>query len=92
MQEGSKDTLSSNIVNFRKCQKTSEVICNILRWQSKPHNFSPIPDVLASLEEALSFNDRTDLSSFLWNLSLEREPKEREDEKMRRLLVESGFL
>jgi son of sevenless len=92
VQEGSKDTLSSNLVNFRKCQKMSEVICDILRWQSKPHNFTPFPDVLASLEEVLSFSDRTDLSSYLWNLSLKHEPREQEGDKMRRLLEESGFL
>ena len=69
------------------------MISDILRWQSKPHNLRPIPDVLAFLEEGLTlYTDQTDLGEQFWNISHELEPREREDEKMRRLLEESGFL
>ena len=45
------------------------------------------------IEESLNqFNDHADIGDLFWNLSLEREPREREDEKMARLLQESGFL
>lgn len=45
------------------------------------------------IEESLhGFNDQVDIGDHFWNLSLEREPREREDEKMARLLQESGFL
>lgn len=45
------------------------------------------------IEDALrQFNDQVDIGDLFWNLSLEREPREREDEKMARLLQESGFL
>lgn len=82
-----------NLVNFRKRQKTAEVIQDIKRWQSVPYNFNPVQQVLGFVEESLSiFSDGQDLSDHFWNLSLEREPREREDEKMARLLQESGFL
>jgi son of sevenless-like protein len=93
IQDGSKDTLPGNLVNFRKRQKASEVIQNIQRWQTFPHNFNPISSVQTYLEESLAkFNEQVDVGDFFWNLSLEREPREREDEKMARLLQESGFL
>jgi son of sevenless-like protein len=93
VQEGSKDTLPDSLVNFRKRQKAAEVIHDIKRWQSQPHKFHPIISVLVFIEESLNaFNDQKDLGEKFWNISLEREPREREDEKMARLLQESGFL
>jgi son of sevenless-like protein len=93
IQDGSKDTLPGNLVNFRKRQKASEVIQDIQRWQTFPHNFNPITSVQTYLEESLAkFSEQVDVGDFFWNLSLEREPREREDEKMARLLQESGFL
>jgi son of sevenless-like protein len=93
VQDGSKDALPGNLINFRKRQKASEVIQDIKRWQSHPHNFHPLPTVLMYIEESLhQFSDQVDIGDLFWNLSLEREPREREDEKMARLLQESGFL
>lgn len=95
VQEGFKDSLPSNLVNFQKRQKASEVIHDIKRWQSQPYNFHPIVSVLVFIEQSLSkFGDQPGVEhgEAFWNLSLEREPREREDEKMARLLQESGFL
>lgn len=93
IQDGNPDNLSGNLVNFRKRQKASEVINDIKRWQGQPFNFHPIPTVQAFIEESLNqFNDTRASSDHFWALSLEREPREREDEKMARLLQESGFL
>jgi son of sevenless-like protein len=93
IQDGSKDTLPGNLVNFRKRQKASEVIQDIQRWQTIPHHFHPLAAVQGYLEESLGkFSDQVDVGDLFWNLSLEREPREREDEKMARLLQESGFL
>jgi son of sevenless-like protein len=87
------NSIGPNIVNFRKRQKVAEVIQDIKRWQSVPYNFHPVQSVINFVEESLSvFQDAQDLSDHFWNLSLEREPREREDEKMARLLQESGFL
>ncbi|KAH7926456.1 ras GEF [Leucogyrophana mollusca] len=93
IQDGSKDTLPGNLVNFRKRQKASEVIQDIQRWQTLPHHFHPLASVQTYIEESLGkFSEPVDVGDLFWNLSLEREPREREDEKMARLLQESGFL
>lgn len=93
IQDGGKDNLPGNLVNFRKRQKASEVIQDIKRWQSMPFNFIPVPSILTYIDESLGqYNDVVDVRDHFWNISLEREPREREDEKMARLLQESGFL
>jgi len=89
---GAKEGTGSTLVNFRKRQKASEVINDIKRWQM-PFNFHAIPAIQAYIEESLnSVTDTKESSERFWTLSLEREPREREDEKMARLLQESGFL
>ncbi|KAF8644523.1 hypothetical protein AX16_008399 [Volvariella volvacea WC 439] len=93
IQDGNPDTLPGNLVNFRKRQKASEVIQDIKRWQAQPFNFQPVESILTFIEESLSqFTDTRATSDYFWQLSLEREPREREDERMARLLQESGFL
>ncbi|KAG5641546.1 hypothetical protein DXG03_004792 [Asterophora parasitica] len=93
IQDGNPDMLPGGLVNFRKRQKASEVISDIKRWQAQPFNFQVLPAVQAYIEESLNqFNDTKASSEHFWALSLEREPREREDEKMARLLQESGFL
>ncbi|KAI8986090.1 ras GEF [Trametes punicea] len=93
INDGAEDKLGDNMINFRKRQKAAEVIQDIKRWQAKPYNFQTVPPVLTYLEECFSqYADGVDYGDQFWNLSLEREPREREDEKMARLLQESGFL
>ena len=83
-------------MNFRKRQKASEVIQDIQRWQTVPYNLNPLASVMTYIEDSLGkFNDQVDvmdIGDHFWKLSLDREPREREDEKMARLLQESGFL
>ncbi|ETW81850.1 hypothetical protein HETIRDRAFT_475375 [Heterobasidion irregulare TC 32-1] len=84
---------SANLVNFRKRQMAAEVIEEIKKWQSKPFNFARVDTIYDYIQECLNkFNTIPDVSDLFWNLSLEREPREREDEKMARLLQETGFL
>lgn len=91
IQDGSKDYLPGNLVNFRKRQKTSEVIQDLQRWQAQPHNFHPLPSVLVYVDDSLrQFGDQ-DVSDIFWQLSTEREPKEREEDRLARILHESGF-
>ncbi|KAL5524506.1 CDC25 [Sanghuangporus sanghuang] len=93
INDGSKDVLPGNLINFGKRQRAAEIIREIQRWQSQDFNLAPLPPILTFIEESLStFNDSVDWGEHFWNLSLEREPREREDEKMARLLQESGFL
>jgi son of sevenless-like protein len=98
IQEGSKDTLSNNIVNFRKRQKLSEVIHNIKQWQSKPHNFHALPSVINLLDKSLHASDllyssyQMDAGELFWRLSASREPGEQENEKLRRVFRENGYI
>ncbi|KAF7346128.1 hypothetical protein MSAN_01839500 [Mycena sanguinolenta] len=63
------------------------------RWQGVPYNLHLVPAVQAYIEASLdSVIDNKESSERLWALSLGREPREREDERMARLLQESGFL
>ncbi|GJJ15620.1 hypothetical protein Clacol_009898 [Clathrus columnatus] len=93
IQDGNKNMIQGEIINFSKREKFAEVIREIKHYQSSPYNLTVVPAIQTFIDENLSAlqsgpenDDRT------WNLSLEREPREREDEKMARLLQESGFL
>ncbi|KAJ6519039.1 ras guanine nucleotide exchange factor domain-containing protein, partial [Mycena sanguinolenta] len=89
---GAKEGSGATLVNFRKRQKASEVINEMKRWQA-PFNFHVIPSIQAYIEESLNLvTDTKESSERLRMLSLEREPREREEEKMARLLQDSRFL
>jgi son of sevenless-like protein len=94
--DGNPDVLPpNNLMNFFKRQKASEVMDDIKRWQATQYNLTPVPIILNFIEDSLNqFNNADTRASadIFWKLSLEREPREREDEKMARLLQESGFL
>jgi len=93
IHDGNPDNLPGGLINFRKRLMLSEVIGNIKRWQAQPFNLASVPVVLNYVEESLSqFIDTRASSDRFWAMSMEREPREREDEKMARLLQESGFL
>ncbi|EGO23692.1 hypothetical protein SERLADRAFT_469896 [Serpula lacrymans var. lacrymans S7.9] len=84
IQDGSKDSLPGHLVNFRKRQKASEVIQDLQQWQAQPHNFRGLPSVLAYIEDSLNqFGDK-DVGDDFWELSLAREPREKEEEKLAR--------
>ena len=92
IQDGAPNTISGNLVNFRKRAKAAEVIQEIQKWQSKPFNFARVDSIAEYLDDQLNkFNDVPDVSGMLWHRSLEREPRERSDEETRRLLLASGF-
>jgi son of sevenless len=94
IQDGNPDTIEGGLVNFSKRHKAAEVINDIKRWQARPYNLQPVPQLLGFIEESLNqyVGAEQTLTDEFWNMSLEREPREREDEKMARLLQESGFL
>jgi len=92
IQDGAPNNIGT-LVNFRKRQKAAEVIEEIQKWQSKPFNYVKVDQIHDYIMECLNkFDNRPDVSDEFWNLSLEREPREREDERMARLLQETGFL
>lgn len=91
IQDGNKDFISkeNGIINFGKRQKTAEVIREIQGYQAKQYNLAPVDQVQAFIEQSLaSIEEKADY----WEKSLEIEPRERDDEKMTRMLQESGFL
>ena len=83
-----KDNLG-NLINFSKRQKSAAIISEIKRYQSQPHNLLVVEPIRAFLEESLKLEKTSD---YFWELSLQREPKKRDDEKIPRLLQENGFV
>lgn len=93
INDGAEDKLAGHMINFRKRQKAAEVIQDIKRWQAKPFIYHLVTQIREYLEDSFNkYSEGVDYADQFWNLSLEREPREREDEKMARLLQESGFL
>jgi son of sevenless-like protein len=96
MGDGIPDMIreKSHQINFQKRQKASELILTIKLYQSTTYNLSLVPIITKFLDEQLfpkDINIATD-EQRLYEISLMREPREREDEKIARLLSESGFL
>ncbi|KAJ3155701.1 hypothetical protein HDU86_004170 [Geranomyces michiganensis] len=91
VEDGNPDMVKGapQLVNFSKRLKTAEVLREIQQYQNAPYVLMPVPELQAWLKMGLGTpvedND-------LYNTSLELEPREREDEKIARLLQESGFL
>lgn len=80
---------SKNLINFSKRMKTAEVIREIQVYQAVPYCLTPVSEfqtfIKSHLQESRDVGD-------LYQQSLEMEPRERDDEKIARLLQESGFL
>ena len=88
-----EDKPSGRMINFRKHQKLAEVIRDIKRWQAMPFSLTSVGTIHSFLEESFKrYCDNVDYGEQLWFLSLEREPREREDPHMAALLQDSGFL
>ncbi|KIM23625.1 hypothetical protein M408DRAFT_252373 [Serendipita vermifera MAFF 305830] len=87
--DGNDILTESGLINFQKCQKIADVIQEIEKFQMRPYNLTKLANVRAFIDESLALLD--DVPD-LWQLSLEREPAEKEYEKTARLLQESGFL
>ncbi|CAI2180023.1 2452_t:CDS:2, partial [Funneliformis geosporum] len=90
IEDGNPNNLKkSRLINFSKRMKTAEVIREIQQYQSAPYNLNSIQEIQAFIKCRLQ-NSR-DVAD-LYDISLSMEPREREDEKIARLLQESGFL
>ncbi|THW07666.1 guanine-nucleotide dissociation stimulator CDC25 [Aureobasidium pullulans] len=79
----------TNLINFAKRSKTAEVIRDIQQYQNVPYPLQPVPElqdyILTNMQTAGDVHE-------MYDRSLAVEPREREDEKIARLLSESGFL
>jgi son of sevenless-like protein len=93
IEDGNSDFLKTDarLINFSKRTKTGEVIREIQQYQSLPYNITPVPELQVFLDELLADQPLEDEGE-MYDLSLQLEPREREDEKIARLLTESGFL
>lgn len=79
----------NRLINYAKRMKTADVLLEIQKFQSIPYALTSVPE----LQEYLKFSlDDAPMHTDLYEVSLVLEPKEREDEKIARLLHESGFL
>ncbi|RDW88624.1 hypothetical protein BP6252_00656 [Coleophoma cylindrospora] len=76
-------------INFAKRAKTAEVIRDIQQYQNVPYPLQPVPElqeyILSNMQAAGDVHE-------MYDKSLAVEPREREDEKIVRVLAESGFL
>ncbi|GAA5880559.1 hypothetical protein JCM3774_002009 [Rhodotorula dairenensis] len=81
-------------INFNKRQKASELILMIKLHQATTYNLQAVPAIATFLQDALfpPGIDNTRADQRLYEKSLQVEPRERDDEKIARLLSESGFL
>ncbi|CAI2171814.1 16221_t:CDS:2, partial [Funneliformis geosporum] len=77
---------NNKLINFSKRMKTAEVIREIQQYQSAPYKLSPVQEVQTFIHFHL--RDSSDVKD-LYNKSLLLEPRERDDEKIARLLQES---
>jgi len=79
----------TNLINFAKRAKTAEVIRDIQQYQNVPYALNSVPElqdyILKNMQTANDVHE-------MYERSLAVEPREREDEKIARLLSESGFL
>ncbi|RFU31780.1 hypothetical protein B7463_g4574, partial [Scytalidium lignicola] len=79
----------STLINFAKRAKTAEVIRDIQQYQNVPYPLQPVPElqeyILSNMQAAGDVHE-------MYEKSLSVEPREREDEKIVRVLAESGFL
>ncbi|KAI2612411.1 ras GEF [Hypoxylon fragiforme] len=79
----------TNMINFAKRAKTADVIRDIQQYQNVPYSLQPVPElkdyILSNMQAAGDVHE-------MYDKSLVVEPREREDEKIVRVLAESGFL
>ncbi|GAA6009704.1 uncharacterized protein JCM10292_003626 [Rhodotorula paludigena] len=81
-------------INFHKRQKASELILMIKLHQATTYNLQAVPPIAKHLQDRLFPRsiDPDKEDQRLYEISLALEPRERDDEKIARLLSESGFL
>ncbi|CAG8977717.1 hypothetical protein HYALB_00008744 [Hymenoscyphus albidus] len=79
----------TTLINFAKRAKTAEVIRDIQQYQNVPYPLQSVSElqdyILSNMQAAGDVHE-------MYEKSLAVEPREREDEKIVRVLAESGFL
>ncbi|KAF3928893.1 hypothetical protein AA313_de0200273 [Arthrobotrys entomopaga] len=90
IEDGNPDEIKgTDLINFAKRAKTAEVIREIQQYQSVPYALEAVEPlqqyILSNMAAAKDVHE-------MYEVSIQIEPREREDEKIARLLQESGFL
>lgn len=80
----------TELINFAKRTKTAEVIKDIQQYQNVPYALTPVPELQEWIAENMRNAGASEEDHFAQSLKIE--PREREEEKIARLLSESGFL
>ncbi|KAJ1655164.1 hypothetical protein IWQ61_005037 [Dispira simplex] len=91
VEDGNPDFLLNHprLINFDKRSRTANVIRELQSYQNTPYALTVVPEIQEFIDKSLE--DVLDLAG-LYDVSYSLEPREREDEKIARLLRESGFL
>ncbi|KAJ2548940.1 hypothetical protein EV175_004636, partial [Coemansia sp. RSA 1933] len=100
IEDGNDDMIpSSNVrmINFAKRQRTAGTVRDLQQFQNVPYNLTPVAEIqdwlLKRLEELCPNGQSSErLVEEFWKMSTTLEPKEKDSERVLRLLKESGFL
>ena len=93
INDTAEDKFGDQMINFRKRHETAEVIRDLKRWQAMRFGIPSVGIVLSFLKDSFErYVDGVDYSERLWNLSLEREPMEREDQRISLLTKQADFM
>lgn len=94
IEDGNPDFLKDDarLINFSKRAKTAEVIREIQQYQSLPYRITEVPELQDFLQDECLGSRQGQDEGEMYDRSLTLEPREREDEKIARLLMQSGFL
>ncbi|EPX70859.1 guanyl-nucleotide exchange factor Ste6 [Schizosaccharomyces octosporus yFS286] len=87
LKSGNKDT-NKNLINFDKRMKAAKILNEIQQFQAVSYKFDSLNDVQELVHEVVSKERNPDI---IYNESLLTEPRESEDQTIRRLLVDSGI-
>lgn len=89
--DGNPDNLREkpHHINFNKRQKAAELIVQIQSYQAMPYHFTPVPAIVKFIQDHIS-SQRDEQE--LFQMSLDIEPREREDQQIARLLAEASPL
>lgn len=91
VEDGNPDFLqdSPNIINFAKRMKSAEIIREIMQYQIQHYVYQEVEAVQALLDFGFAKAPPIDAQ---YDTSLALEPRERTNERMARLLEETGYL
>ena len=85
----SSETSHPPLINFFKRSLAAEILRDIQQYQSQPYNLAKSRTVYDWLMKSLEHCDRTYNLDKMYDLSLQLEPREREEERITRMLHDS---